>query len=117
MEALTLSRNLNPVPSPHTLTFHDIPCHQYKACLKAEDLLCTRCLIRKRNHYCIQAECPKKKLLCVVCDCEDPQGEHYTHAVAYVLPLLTNKISRNIEDVFEGLDSFKSLVETEIVKI
>lgn len=54
-------------------------------------------MIRKRNHYCIEAECPRKRLLCVPCDCEDPTGEHYTHAVAYVLPLLTNNVSRNIE--------------------
>jgi hypothetical protein len=79
--------------------------------------VCPHCLIRKRNHYCIEQSCRKRELICPECDVKQINQGHYLHDYSYLLPFLSKDIFTNFYRLKKKIVSFHDDIKAETKKI
>ena len=89
----------------------DLRVSQLRMAIESNLELCSKCMIRKKNHYCIEPKCCRKKLICRECDTSMIDQPHYMHDNTYILPLFTKEIFSNFYKLKSRVISFHTDVE------
>lgn len=51
------------------------------------------------------------------CDVDNLSGPHFSHRFSYILPLLIQPVSKNLDEASESIREFRNVVKAEIGKI